>query len=381
MNDPGSESDSTDSADTPDTGRLPAISALVVDVAAATQSHAQQDALSDFIWHMLDKDYQIYLCSSTTREDGEDALAGESFAHPQLTWLHGRMPPGAQLMTRHPALTAATTLWISDDERVQRWVRERGLAFVSVGHKTASFAADFQLAGWGELGALLDPTAQAVRQVAEAIVELRRTRPQGPIIVGIGGPPESGYERFAVELKRELEADSAPLVELLDLSSLLAGAPAEGVVGENPAHSFPATIGEVWWLEYVLQPLAKGGEVYVEKAPQSVPVDFRSHFPLYVHADAVVLMLGETVFQKTLRETMHLAVLVEVTPEETARRLYEIPEGEEFDESFTKQFLEHDGRRYEEYLAQHQVVAEADIRISANSPRKFEVLPLAVVAN
>lgn len=375
MDDATSESGST-SAGAGEVDRLPVISKLVVDVAPALQSETQQSALTDFIWHMLDRDYQIYLCSSTTREGGAEALAGESFAHPHLTWLRGEMPPGQPTLGRLPALVAGTTLWISDDPRVLSWVRERGLGYISILNKTASFATDLQLSGWGELADLLDPTAQTVRQVAAAIAELRRSRAVGPIIVGIGGPPESGYERFAMELKRALEAASAPLVDLLDVSSFLNGELEQESARDEPTPSFPVSAGDAWLLKQVLQQLAKGESVHVEIAPDIVPRDFRNHFPLYVSSESVVLVLGETVFQKALRETMHLAILIEVAPEETARRLYEIPDGETFDDRFTQQYLEHDGRRYSEYLSQHQVVAAAEIHISANSPLKFVLRPI-----
>ena len=345
------------------------------------RSDAQQSALTDFIWHMLDRGYQIYLCSSTTRAGGAEALAGESFAHPQLTWLHGEMPPTQPVIARYPALVAGTTVWLGDDPRVLRWVREFGLAYVSLLNKTASFAENLHLSSWGELGALLDPTALAVRQVAEAIAELRRTRPKGAIVVGIGGPAESGYERFAMELKRSLEAPGALMVDLLDVSCFLSGTLDEGSARDDAAFIFPVTPGDAWLLRHVMQPLATGEELYVEKAPDVVPNEFRNHFPLYLSTDSVVLVLGETVFQRSLRETMHLGILVEVSPEETARRLYEIPEGEEIDKRFIQQYLDHDGRLYQRYLTHNQVVANADIHISADSPRKFVLLPMAGATN
>ncbi len=360
---------------------LPAVTALVVDVAAAKQSHAQQDALTDFVWHMLERDYQIYLCSSTTKDGGPDELRGQSFAHRGLTWLPGAMPPSKAQLGQFPALAAATTLWISDDTAIESWVRQLGLPFVSLGRGTASFSDRLQLAGWGELAGLLDPTAQTVRQVAEAIAELRRTRPPGPILVGIGGPPASGFESFALELKRTLESGPLTLVDLLDLSGFVSiGKPRSG--GQPAAGGgFPRDAGDKWLVERVLHPLAAGEAVYVEQASDVVPEEFRHHFPMYLSPESIVLVLGEAVFQRAIRDLLHLAVLVEVGAAETARRLFEIPDGETFDEAFVEQYLERDGREYNEYLAQNQVIARADLRIDGNSAKRFTTLPVAMGRN
>jgi len=356
--------------------RWPAVTALAVDVAGAMDSYERQDAVTEFVWHMLARGYQIYLGSSTPKAPNADAFALEDFAHPRLTWVPGVMPPAQEQVTRVPGLAAAGTLWITDDAGVQRWVREGGRSFVSLGSKTASFAESLHIGSWGELGNLLDPTTHAARQIADAIAELQSARP-GPVIVGIGGPPESGIERMTLELKRVLEAGRAPLVELIDVSPLFPDS--------DPAFasraSFPPESGAQWLVKGVLELLAGGKPLLIEKPPAELPSEMHSIFPLYLGEESVLLLIGETVFHRALRTHMHLAILIEVDAAETARRLYGVPEGEAVDASLTGQYLERDGRWYREYLEANQVVEAADIRIDGSSPHSFKVIPGRIVSN
>jgi hypothetical protein len=357
--------------------RLPPITAVVVDVAAAAGTPESQDAMTDFVWNLLERDYQIYLCSSTTKEGGIDPLADNSFAHPRLTWLHGEMTPSSAQTTEYPQLVTPTTLWVSDDRSIETWVRQIGLPFVSVGRGEASFTDDLHLSGWGQLAGLLDPGARALRLLADAVLAIRRSRPSGPTLVGIGGPPESGFERLAVDLKRVLEDSALPLVDLLDLSSF----PSVGEAKLGEPSAFPSDPGERWLLDDVLARLANGETVYIENAQPHVPAEFGHHFPLYLSHESVVIVLGQALFQRAIRDKLHLAVLVEVGASETARRMYGIPEGQTFDPDFTRQYLAKDGQGYEEYLKQNQVVSLADIHVDGNSPRWFDVKPIVRVAN
>lgn len=364
-------------ADNAADSELPLVTAVVIDVAAAAGKPESQDAMTDFIWHLLERDYQIYLCSSTTKEGAIDPLAEESFSHTRLVWLHGEMPPSGAQTEEYPQLTATTTLWISDDRRIEAWVRQLALPFVSLGRGEASFSGDLQLGGWGQLAALLDPGARAVRQLADAVLAVRRSRPLGPTLVGIGGPPESGFEKLAIDMKRVLEDGAVPLVDLLDLASF----PSVGEAKPGIAGVFPSDPGEQWFLDGVLAQLANGEAVYVEEAPAVVPTEFRHHFPLYLSRESVVILLGQALFQRAIRDKLHLAVLVEVAPAEIARRLYEIPEGQSFDPDFTQQYLDRDGRGYEEYLSQNQVGTRADIHVDGSSPRWFNVKAVHEIAN
>ena len=356
--------------------KWPVVSALVVDVAGVMDSHESQDAVTEFVWHMLSRDYQIYLCSSTSNDPNADAFAYEDFAHPHLTWLPGVLPPTREQVEKFPALAAAGTLWITDNVPLQRWVQEGPAAFVSLGAKTASFAESLHIASWGELGNLLDPTTHAARQIADAIAALRSSRP-GAVVVGIGGPPESGIERITLELKRVLEAGIAPLVEVIDVTPLFPDSqPAFAV---QP--TFPADSPAQWLVRSVLEPLAGGKSLLIEKPPAGLPSDLHNIFPLYLSEESVVLLIGENVFHRAIRPHVHLAILIEIAATETARRLYGIPEGEAFDAALIQQYLERDGRAYQEYLKANQVVDAVDIRLDGSSPRRFKVIPGRVVKN
>ena len=354
----------------------PEIAVLVVDVAEAMKSHESQDALTEFVWHMLARDYQIYLCTSTTKDPNADAFALEDFHHPHLVWLPGVMPPTRKQVERFPALAAARTLWVTDDASLQRWVLDGAGAFVSLGGKTASFAESLHLGSWGDLGNVLDPTTRAARQIADTIAELQRSRP-GPVVVGIGGPPESGIERLTLELKRALEAGAAPLVEVLDVGPLFPESDAEFPI--RPA--FPPDSPAQWLVTAVLEPLAGGKPLLIEKPGPKVPEDLHSVFPLYVSGESVLLLIGENVFHRAIRQHIHVAILIEVAASETARRLYGVPEGESFDAALVQQYQERDGKQYQRYSEANQVVDGASMRVDGNSPRSFKLIPARIVKN
>ena len=355
----------------------PEIRTLVLDIADVADTFESQDAVTDFIWHMVDRDYQIFLCSSKWKEEAAGQFENEDFAHPRLTWLQGDMPPTQQQVKDHPALVAATTLWISDMPAVLQWAAERSALTFSMREKTASFAEAVQVGSWSELANLLDPTTQTARQIADAIAEVRRSQPKMAVLVGLGGPPASGYDRLALEVKRVLEAGADSLVELLDTTPLFpVGASSPDAAGPLSPNS-PI----MWWVDTVLRPAANGERVYIEAPPSNVPNDMKDLFPLFVSEESVVLLFGEAVFHRALRPLLDLAVLVEVDPSETARRDYEIPEGEAFDEAMTQQYLEKDGRAYAQYLEANQVVKLADLHVNGNSPRRLVLLPNRVVAN
>ena len=131
----------------------------------------------------------------------------------------------------------------------------------------------------------------------------------------------------------------------------------------------------------VWEPLAGGKSLLIEKPPAGLPSDLHNIFPLYLSEESVVLLIGENVFHRAIRPHVHLAILIEIAATETARRLYGIPEGEAFDAALIQQYLERDGRAYQEYLKANQVVDAVDIRLDGSSPRRFKVIPGRVVKN
>jgi hypothetical protein len=342
---------------------------VVLDVAPAYRSVREQEAVSDLILHLLERGYQIFLCCTTAREQFD----AESFAQPGLRLLREPMPPGEGLLRREAALTAPGTLWITDDDALQQWIREAGLAFAFPGQRAVSFAPDAAVGTLQELAAVLDPTADALRAVVAAVASARARKPGGALLVGVGGAPASGFERFAVALKRELETTGFPLAELVDLAPFLTtagepGAAAGGLPWRDAG-------GGKWLLDAILKPLVAGQRIYLERRPPQAPRDFEAHFPLFIAEDAVVVLLGEMPFVPPLRDCFDVTVLLELSPEEAARRLFEIPEGEKGDPTFTEQYLAAEGRVYGNYLAAHHVVEGASVRIDANRPRAFFLRP------
>ncbi|HKI98059.1 MAG TPA: hypothetical protein VKB51_06250 [bacterium] len=348
---------------------LKRIRAVALDVAGAGHSHDRQNDLSEFIWHLLERHYQMYIFSSNTDED----LAGEDFAHPQLVFLREEMPPTKALLEAHPQLLAPETVWITDDAQLQAWIRAAGLPFMYLEHHGHDLAGGHHLPHLSELSALLNPTALLLRDLTAMVDDVRRFRPQGALLVGIGGPPQSGYREFTLDLRALLQDAGHDLVELMDVSSLMR--PMEALLEGDGDLADPWVSPEAgrWLCEAVLAPLRAGEPVFVEKRPANLPADFDAHFPLYLSEASVVLLFAELVFTQEVAEALDLSILLEVSSDETTRRLYEIPGGERFDPKFTEQYLKREGRIYNDYLQRNRVRERASIRVDANRPGAFQL--------
>lgn len=345
--------------------------AVVVDIAPGYGSRPVQDALSDLILHLLERGYQIFLCVTTD----PSRLQGESFEHPAITYLRDGGPPTAETLAKYPELRAATTLWVTDDAQLQAWIRQEGLPFAFPAQRLLSFAPSLALTGYSELATLLDPTTTTLHDVATFLGEHRHEKRAGALLVGIGGPPASGFERFAVQLKRDVEAEITPLVELLDLAAFLRTSD-EALTAPDGGPWRNAAAGQ-WVMETVLTPLAAGHRVYLETRPPAVPRDFEAHFPLFLSEESIVLVLGELLFAPPVRDCLDISILLEVSPRETTRRLYEIADGQAFHEKFVQQYLAGQGGRYRDYLERHQVVQHSTLSIDANRALALSIRPRA----
>ena len=341
------------------------IKTIALDIAGRNETFERQDALSDLIWLLLEKNYSVFLFSSTD----EDDLAAEKFLHPHLTILQEKPLPGEALTSRFPALTTPGTLWVTEDRGLQKWIAEQGFPCAFRKGSAALERRGIRYGSLADLGQLLDPSRRVLRDLGHWFRRRGAGAAGGPRLVGIGGPPLSDFQRFTVDLKGQLETEGLPLVELLDLSSFLKNSEdADGSLGWRDAAA-----GE-WIVEEVLRPLRDGRRVYVETLPQGIPRDFEPHLPLFLSEVSVVLIFAEMLFTAEIAGLLDVSILLEVSPGETARRLYEIPAGQRFDPKFTAQYLAHDGRPYRDYLLASGVAEKATIRISAEVPQVFTFL-------
>ncbi len=322
--------------------------------------------MADLLGSLLAKDYRIFLFSSNREED----LSREDFQHPRLTFLPHPIPRGEALASEIPESQRSGILWMTEDAELHEWLRNGK-------HKLASLSAPqgfgdrhIRIGSPGELAVLFDPMGRVLKEVGEAVLARLSLHNQGAFLIGVGGPPLSGFEQFAVDLRNSLQSLGCPVVDLLDTSVFLGeqgGAPGEG----HSSWTEPA--GGAWLLKEVLQPLGAGERIFVENLPPGVPAGFEPHLPLFLSEESVVLIIGERVFVQPVSETLDVRILLEMSPRETARRLYEIPEVQPFEEKFVTQYLDHQGGRYKEYLEDFRVEKEATIRISAEKEGQFSI--------
>ena len=118
-------------------------------------------------------------------------------------------------------------------------------------------------------------------------------------------------------------------------------------------------------LETVLGPLQSGKRVYVQQVPEEVPENFEAHLPLFLGEETLVVVLGQALFLPEIRELLDFTILLEVSARESARRLYEIPAAQEFEDRFIDQYLERDGGLYKAYLDEHNVKNSVLARVNA----------------
>ncbi|MEE8177553.1 MAG: hypothetical protein V3T65_06130, partial [Acidobacteriota bacterium] len=165
-------------------------------------------------------------------------------------------------------------------------------------------------------------------------------------------------------LKRELENMGCPLVELLDLSPLLSSGDSEESDDDGARQWRDPAVGD-WLMEAVLAPLKAGQRVFVDTLPPEIPEAFQAHLPLFVSEESIVVILAERLFTQEILSLLDYSILLEVSPRESTRRIYEIPEAQEFDEKFEAQYLAKEGRAYKNYLHAHSVSANVLVRINA----------------
>lgn len=346
---------------------LKSIHAVALDVAGSGESYQIQDDLTDLIWSLLTRDYQVYLFST---EKG-DGLAAEDFSHPRLVFLTDEMPPSQRDTGLHPDLCHPHTLWVTDDAGLQHWIEETKMPFIYQQHNHSGNAAAMRINRFSELGRLLDPTGLVLADLVQMVSDIRHSREPGPLLIGISGPPMSGFQQFAIDLRNRLQDSGYELVELMDFSHLLASTE---ILLEQDAGSRQPWVNpqvESWVRERLLQPLAGREEVYLESPAPELPADFHAHFPFFLSRESILILFSELLFIPIVTEMLDLSVLLEVSDEEVTRRLYEIPAGERFDPKFTEQFLMREGKVYGDYLTNHRVVEQATLRVDANREQAF----------
>ena len=349
---------------------LKQIRSVALDIAISRSSNKSQEETAEFIWSLLQRNYHLVLFS--TKE--EQKLVEEDFQHPRLSFVNEEMPPSQAILKEHPKLLSSQTLWITDDPQMHAWLEEGGNNYSYKNTAKNISRNGMWINHLSELGALLDPTAFVAEGVATMLHDLRRFNKDKALLVGIGGPPGSGYQEFSINLRVHLQNSGFEIVDLMDLSSLMVDT--DGTVsGESiPSAPWLSSDAGTWLQESVFEPLVHGEEVYFEAPPKELSGIFSAHFPLYVSRDSVLLIFSELLFLPPLVDVLDVSLLLEVSPEECTRRLFEIPPNESFDPKFTEQFLEREGKAYQKYLKENKVLEKATLRIDANHPNAFHFL-------
>jgi len=343
---------------------LKSIRSVVFDVAKHAHSFESQDSYAEFIWNLLIRNYSVYLFSS----DPKSSLANENFRHPRLFYILKGPPLDNELLEQHPTLITESTLWVTSNPEVLNWVMEQRLPAISIGPMGKHPEGVLKLNRLSELSVLLEPTAILLDEISQVVLAQLKERGPRPLLIGVGGPPGSNFQQFVINLRTVLNSAGVALVELLDISSLLRGSDGVLVDPETPGPWVNEALGE-WITEAVLTPLAQGKRVFLERGPDTIPEEFSAHFPLFISEESVVLIFAEMLFVPQMTPFLDMTILLELTHDETARRLFEIPEDERFDPKFTALYMKRNGLVYDAYLKASGMVGLASIRVDGNNPR------------
>lgn len=346
------------------------ITSFAIDIAGSGASRAKQEELAEVVWSLLENDYRIFLFSSNDEED----LRREDFPHSRLSFLPHPMPPGEVLAREIPGLAAPETLWVTEAPPLQEWLNRQNQKLAHAKGGKGFGDRGLRIGSLRDLSILFEPIARVLHEVSDEIARRLGKRESGATLVGVGGPPMSGFQRFAVNLRTQLQSTGFPLVDLLDLSPFIPG----GSTAPAPeAESWTETPAGAWLLREVLSPLKAGRPVFIESLPPEVPADFEAHLPLFLSEKSLVLVLGERVFVPPVSETLVMRILLEVSPRETARRMYEIPEAQPFEDKFVAQYLAREGANYKRYLEAFPVAETATIRLSAEKENRLSIERIA----
>jgi len=346
-----------------------------LDLAGGSTSYVSQDKISDLVLFLLAKDYQIFLFSSNQKEK----LDKENFQHPRVTFVRQRLPPPQSAPLEHPQLESPHNFWVTDDPKLQAWLVDKGLNFAYLTGGDTSGGRGRKIGSLADLAGMFDATARLRVSLARAVVAAREPKGRGTFLLGVGGPPLSGYEQFAVDLKKELENVGCPLVELLDLSALLTGGVGDGGDDDggdddggdddggddDGARPWRDPAAGAWVMETLLGPLKAGRRVFVETLPPEIPEVLQAHLPLFLSEESIIVILGGQLFSEEILSLLDYSILLEVSAREITRRIYEIPEAQQFDDKFVTQYLAGQGRAYSNYLHAHSVSANVLVRVNA----------------
>ena len=348
---------------------LKKIRSVALDIANTSASYKSQDEVADVIWTLLGRGFKVYLFST----DNSDNLLHENYAHPSLVFLTNEMPPAQADIESHPELLDETTLWFTDHPVLQRWIGECGMRQVNLNENPSASPAAMRIGSVSELGNLLDPTSMMLGDIVRVVDDFANNREKTPLLIGVGGPPLSGFQKFSLELKSHLQDGEHDLVELLNLTHLMITT--EDILTSDSPSLSPWVTQEIgqWVSKEIFQPLRSGSQVYLEHGPEGFPKEFSDNFPLYVNREAILIVFAELLFIPAVSEVLDITVLLEVSPEETTRRLYEIPTGDRFDAKFTAQYLKREGRIYRKYLRDNKVEEKASLRVNANKELAFRL--------
>jgi len=347
---------------------LKTIRTITLDIADTYADGAIQDQAADLILKLLSQNYQIYVFTSNPKR----SLAFEDFEPPGLQYLREPMPPAPELAGRLTDLVAPSNLWVTDDAELCLWLIGNDLPLAT--RKAPPAPGAHRLLRYhslGELASALDPTSRVWLEIGQRLDEAGANA--GGVacgrVIGIGGPPQGGQPDFALGLKRFLESQGHALVELLDFSALGLGSTADAAAAATGTEREVDPAAEQWIVAQLGR--IKGGQsVYHESLPEGIPKAFEPHLPLFWPPESIIVALGEMILAPPLMGLFDLTVLLENTPDETARRVYEIAE-QGFDPKFTEQYVAHEGKAYVRYLDQHAVRERATFRVDSNTPGAY----------
>ena len=338
---------------------------IVFDV-AERNTDQNMEIYTDVILDLVSKEYAITIITSNS----EDNLEGESFESPKIKFIKEPFVNYLPWLKKYPMLFGPDALWLSNETRLHNFLKKHQTMFCRESRISPNTKYGISVLEFSELKNLLNPTADAIQSIAEAIVNHCKMSDKKRLLIGIAGPPMSNPDGVSEHIKQSLEGIGIPLVEVLDMNIALLTS--DNLIEGNENQIKKKEMAWNWLENNVLKPFAQGKQI-------DLNLEDNTQDALFLTEESFLIVSGEMLFVSQMSDYIDFSILIDVSRAETTRRIYEIPYGQEFPNDFIEQYMAKEGGQYQKYLNLAKTNFSFDFTLNGNNMNTLRVTPKAAL--
>ena len=335
------------------------ITNFVIDL-ADRDTDAKMDKYVDVILDLLNKGYRVD--AITTNND--DDLSEEYFSHPKFKIFE---KPILNLKDKEKELfhfLTPTALWVTNSKPLIKWLGEKEQPFCMEGRKSPKENNGISVLSFLELRNIFDPSGLAIQTIIEDILEQWKNLGKKRMLIGIGNPPCGGMETLVDKIIMGLEGSGVSLVEKFNVDLVLPTA--ADIIEGNVQAQEKKEKGLQWLNERLLEPFGSEDEIIIN-------VDGTGENDIYISPQSFLILQGERLFTDELLNKFDYKILLDISPLEITRRLYEIDSDMKFTDTLVEQYLEKEGSEYNKYLKTVKDSKVLDIILDGENQFTFHI--------